>query len=61
MHSNAENKYTEKCDVYSFGIILWEVLAGRKPMSHLKNNIESVIVHLAGCGKSGNMKGVIPD
>ena len=22
-----ENKFTEKCDVYSFGIVMWEVLS----------------------------------
>ncbi|XP_032596657.1 uncharacterized protein LOC6568456 isoform X2 [Drosophila grimshawi] len=27
--------YTEKCDIYSFGIILWEVISRRKPFDHL--------------------------
>lgn len=27
------SQYTEKCDVYSWGIILWEVLSRRKPFS----------------------------
>ncbi|KAH8302128.1 hypothetical protein KR044_003036, partial [Drosophila immigrans] len=27
--------YTEKCDVYSFGITFWEVMARKKPFSHL--------------------------
>ncbi|XP_043215086.1 mitogen-activated protein kinase kinase kinase 7-like [Amphibalanus amphitrite] len=29
------NNYTEKCDVFSFGIILWEVLARRQPFQHI--------------------------
>lgn len=28
--------YDEKCDVYSFGIILWEVLSHKKPHTDLK-------------------------
>ncbi|KAH8311682.1 hypothetical protein KR044_007535, partial [Drosophila immigrans] len=30
-------KYTEKCDVFSFGIILWEVMSRKKPFDHLTN------------------------
>ena len=29
------NSYTEKCDVYSWGVILWEVLSRRKPFDEL--------------------------
>eukprot|EP00118_Oscarella_pearsei_P019177 m.202262 g.202262 ORF g.202262 m.202262 type:complete len:616 (+) comp39608_c0_seq19:20-1867(+) len=29
------NNYTEKCDVYSFGIILWEVTARKKPFDDI--------------------------
>lgn len=34
--------YTEKCDVFSWGIILWEVLSGEQLINHLqlKNNFE---------------------
>ncbi|KAL7732194.1 hypothetical protein ACLKA6_018435 [Drosophila palustris] len=30
-------KYSEKTDVYSFGIVLWEVMSRRKPFYHLDN------------------------
>lgn len=29
------SSYTEKCDVFSFGIILWEVFARKKPFDEL--------------------------
>ncbi|XP_018333081.1 mitogen-activated protein kinase kinase kinase 7 isoform X2 [Agrilus planipennis] len=29
------SNYTEKCDVFSWGIILWEVLSRRKPFYHI--------------------------
>eukprot|EP01088_Endostelium_zonatum_P015504 TRINITY_DN3836_c0_g1_i1.p1 TRINITY_DN3836_c0_g1~~TRINITY_DN3836_c0_g1_i1.p1 ORF type:complete len:678 (-),score=150.23 TRINITY_DN3836_c0_g1_i1:6-2039(-) len=28
-------KYTEKCDVYSFGILVWECVTGRKPHENM--------------------------
>ncbi|XP_062123831.1 mitogen-activated protein kinase kinase kinase 7-like [Drosophila sulfurigaster albostrigata] len=32
----ADGKYTEKCDVFSYGITFWEVFAEKKPFDELK-------------------------
>ena len=32
------NVYTEKCDIFSWGIILWEVLTRRLPFSEIGGN-----------------------
>ena len=32
------NKYTEKCDVFSWSIILWELLTRQKPFSHITDS-----------------------
>ncbi|XP_034100289.1 tyrosine-protein kinase JAK2-like isoform X1 [Drosophila albomicans] len=34
---DADGKYTEKCDVFSFGIIFWEVMSRKKPFENLKD------------------------
>ncbi|CAG2168709.1 unnamed protein product [Oppiella nova] len=44
------SKYTEKCDVYSWAIILWEVLARRIPFDWLEN-VDLVILLAAHNGK----------
>ncbi|XP_060665828.1 mitogen-activated protein kinase kinase kinase 7-like isoform X1 [Drosophila nasuta] len=33
-----ERSYTEKCDVYSFGITFWEVMSRKKPFYHLETH-----------------------
>ncbi|XP_065175330.1 mitogen-activated protein kinase kinase kinase 7-like isoform X2 [Sycon ciliatum] len=35
--------YSEKCDVYSFGIILWEVLSGQKPFDDIKKGAFAIM------------------
>lgn len=36
-------KYNEKCDVYSWAIILWEVLARKKPYHDIDMNLEKFL------------------
>lgn len=31
----SSNKYDDKCDVFSFGVILWETITRRKPYAEL--------------------------
>ena len=35
--------YNEKCDVFSWGIILWEVIARRKPFDELGGQAFSIM------------------
>lgn len=37
LYLSSGSQYTEKCDVYSWGIILWEVLSRRKPFQESGN------------------------
>lgn len=37
------SQYTEKCDIFSWGIILWEVLSRRKPFSHIGGSAFSIM------------------
>ena len=32
------NTYTEKCDIFSWGIVLWEVLTRRLPFDEIGGN-----------------------
>ncbi|ALC45991.1 Takl2 [Drosophila busckii] len=35
-------KYTEKCDVFSWSIILWEMLSREQPYKHIANKIDKM-------------------
>ncbi|KAM8717203.1 hypothetical protein ACLKA7_003984 [Drosophila subpalustris] len=39
--------YTEKCDVYSFGIVCWEIMSQKKPFYHVEIQDNLVIMNLA--------------
>ncbi|KAH8410443.1 hypothetical protein KR215_006797, partial [Drosophila sulfurigaster] len=45
-----ERSYTEKCDVYSFGITFWEVMSRKKPFYHLAVSAEMAILFQATKG-----------
>ncbi|KAK3284946.1 hypothetical protein CYMTET_7427, partial [Cymbomonas tetramitiformis] len=36
------NTYTEKIDVWSFGMILWEVVAAQRPFAHFSNVLQVI-------------------
>ncbi|XP_030244472.1 dual specificity protein kinase zak2-like [Drosophila navojoa] len=55
------NKYTEKCDIYSFGIVLWEVMARRKPFHHMENQTACAIIYQASNGKRPTLGDLIPN
>ncbi|KAH0702594.1 hypothetical protein KY290_017909 [Solanum tuberosum] len=40
-------KVSESCDVYSFGILLLEIISARKPLEKLPNGVKRDIVHWA--------------
>lgn len=39
----SSSKYTEKCDIFSWGIILWEVTSRKKPFFNIKGGALSIM------------------
>lgn len=37
------SKYNEKCDVYSFGIMLWEMITRRKPFEDVEGSALTIL------------------
>ncbi|BFF91549.1 putative mitogen-activated protein kinase kinase kinase 7-like [Drosophila madeirensis] len=54
-------KYTDKCDVYSWGVMLWELMSRRPPFSHMENPNQVAVMLAAGLGDRPDMNAVRSD
>ncbi|XP_058069700.1 wall-associated receptor kinase 3-like isoform X2 [Magnolia sinica] len=55
-------KLTEKSDVYSFRVVLLELLSGRKPVQHQQTrDYSSLVLHFLSYVKSGNLLEVLDE
>ena len=45
------NKYSMGCDVYSFGIAVWEMIARKRPIIGHANNVDLAIIYATATGK----------
>ncbi|XP_034660220.1 putative mitogen-activated protein kinase kinase kinase 7-like [Drosophila subobscura] len=54
-------KYTDKCDVYSWGVMLWELMSRRPPFSHMENPNQVAVMLAAGLGDRPDMDAVRAD
>ncbi|SPP83091.1 blast:Putative mitogen-activated protein kinase kinase kinase 7-like [Drosophila guanche] len=54
-------RYTDKCDVYSWGVMLWELMSRRPPFSHMENPNQVAVMLAAGMGARPDMDAVRSD
>ncbi|XP_057549702.1 probable LRR receptor-like serine/threonine-protein kinase IRK [Amaranthus tricolor] len=52
-------KITEKCDVYGFGILILEVVTGRKPVEYMEDDVTVLSEMVRGALEEGNAEGCI--
>ncbi|XP_051863795.1 mitogen-activated protein kinase kinase kinase 7-like isoform X2 [Drosophila albomicans] len=50
--------YTQMCDVYSFGIVFWEVLARKKPFYHHKSIVGVALINKVCKGERPEMSDI---
>ncbi|KAI8046585.1 putative mitogen-activated protein kinase kinase kinase 7-like isoform X1 [Drosophila gunungcola] len=57
-----DKKYTDKCDVYSLGIVIWEIMSRKRPYFHLENpENEFAILSAVEMGERPKMDAVRSD
>ncbi|EDW28169.1 GL27129 [Drosophila persimilis] len=54
-------RYTDKCDVYSWAVMLWELMSRRPPFSHMENPNFIAVMLATGCGEHPDMDAVRSD
>ncbi|KAF0403896.1 kinase-like protein [Gigaspora margarita] len=57
---NVSYKRSKKSDIYSFGVILWEISSGRLPFQSLPKTPYAIIIHVSKGGREKPVEGT-PD
>lgn len=51
----------EKCDVYGFGVLILEIVTGRRPVEYGEDNVVILNEHVGVLLEQGNVLGCIDD